>query len=34
MRARAGAGAPLQNQYPDVVGITTRSRMQIDCGSL
>jgi hypothetical protein len=24
----------LQHQYPDVVGITTRSRMQIACGSL
>jgi len=33
----AGGGAnrgALQHQYPDVVGITTRSRMQMDCGSL
>jgi hypothetical protein len=29
----ANRGA-LQYQYPEVVGITTRSRMQIDCGSL
>jgi hypothetical protein len=32
--AAARQPAPLQHQYPDVVGITTRSRMQIDCGSL
>jgi hypothetical protein len=30
----AANGGALQHQYPDVVGITTRSRMQMDCGSL